>query len=130
MDVNNYLTTNYYLTGAKGSDFVLWSRKTTNADGEVETVYDVQSGNFNINGYFPRLKKINNAILPLNTEIIGLRADLIQEEAKKEVAEAQKEAALSGIEQTRLDFHALTGVYPEDTQDGVITSIGDPTITM
>lgn len=121
MDVNSYLTTNYYLDGAKGNDAALWTGEVSTPTGSEQT---------NINGYFPRLKKINDAILPLNEEIIGLRADLVQEEAKKEVAEAQKEAALSGIEQTRLDFYALTGVYPEDAQSNKITSIDEDSIVV
>ena len=121
MDVNNYLTTNYYLDDAVGNDAALWTGEITAPSGTQQT---------NINGYFPRLKKINDAILPLNEEVIGLSADLVQEEAKKEVAEAQKEAALDGIEQTRLDFHALTGVYPEDAQDNAITSIIDDSIVV
>ena len=118
MKADEYLTTNYYMTSAAGPDSALWK------NNEV-----INSTTFNLNGYFPRLKKINEAIIPLNQEIIGLNADLVKENAKKEVAEAEIEASLSGIEQTRLDFHALTGVYPEDAQDGTIGSVENINIT-
>jgi hypothetical protein len=52
--------------------------------------------------------------------------ELVQKKAKKEVAIAEKEASLSGIEQTREDFYALTGVYPEDAQNTSIVSISEP----
>lgn len=126
MDVNNYLTTNYYLSNdngikAKGYDAQLWKL------GEVDKAEN--DTEVNLYGYFPRLKKINEELLPLDEEIIGLQTDLVQEKARKEVVEAQKEAALNGIEQTRLDFHALTGVYPEDAQNGKIVSISDISVT-
>jgi hypothetical protein len=118
MKADEYLTTNYYMTSAEGPDSALWK------NNEV-----TNSTTFNLNGYFPRLKKINEAIIPLNQEIIGLNADLVKENAKKEVAEAEIEASLSDIEQTRLDFHALTGVYPEDAQDGTIGSVSNINVT-
>ena len=127
MKADDYLTTNYYMTGAKGPDGVLWKEKDSN--GTLKDVFMTTDSTYTLNGYFPRLKKINEAIMPLNQEIIGLNTDLVKENAKKEVAEAEIEASLSGIEQTRLDFHALTGVYPEDAQDGTIKGVSNINIT-
>jgi hypothetical protein len=44
------------------------------------------------------------------------------------LADNTKSASESGIEQTRADFLALTGVYPEDAQSGEIDSISDISI--
>jgi hypothetical protein len=127
MKADEYLATNYYMTDAKGPDGVLWKEKDSN--GILKDVSMTTDSTYTLNGYFPRLKKINEAIMPLNQEIVGLNADLVKENAKKEVAEAEIEASLSGIEQTRLDFHALTGVYPEDSQDGTIKSVNNINVT-
>jgi hypothetical protein len=114
MGAEEYLHTNYYLTGGQGPDYELWA----SSGG-----YVTQASEPNLNGYFPRLKKINEAIIPINKEIIGLNSDLVQRRAELEVAKAEKEAALSGIETTREDFLALTGVYPEEAQLNDIKSI-------
>lgn len=118
MPADEYLTTNYYLDNAQGPDHSLW---------EDEIV--ANSDEYNINGYFPRLKKINDSILPINEEIIGLQADLVKRKAELEVAEATYEAATSGIEQTEEDFRTLTGVSPKEAQTGEIERIDEVVIT-
>ena len=118
MSADEYLTTNYYLNDAQGPDHSLW-------EGGIV----VDNDEYNINGYFPRLKKINDSILPINEEIIGLQADLVKRKAELEVAEATYEAAISGIEQTEEDFRALTGVSPKEAQSGEIESIDVVEIT-
>lgn len=105
MDPSEYLTTNYYLDGAIGEDI-----------NEEDTTT-------NLNGYFIRLKQLNNDILPLNQEIIGLQSDLVSEKAKLEVAKNTIEAATQSIEITREDFRALVGLYPEEIQEDDIASI-------
>jgi hypothetical protein len=47
----------------------------------------------NEKGFFPRLKKINEALKPINEEIVGLETDLVKLRAEKEVEEGLKEAA-------------------------------------
>lgn len=105
MDADEYLRTNYYLDGAIGEDI------------------NEEDATTNLNGYFVRLKQLNNDILPLNQEIIGLQSDLVSEKAKLEVAKNTIEAATQSIETTREDFRALTGLYPEEIQEDDIASI-------
>jgi hypothetical protein len=48
---------------------------------------------------------------------------LTQRKAELEVAQATLSAATEGIERVKNDFVALTGVYPEEAQDGKITKV-------
>lgn len=114
MDTKDFLDTVYYIDGAQGKDGELW-------DGYVTT-----DNTYNLNGYYPRIKKINDAILPINEELIGLNADLLEKKARLEVEEATYEASITGIEQVREDFVALTGIYPEEAQSGAIDSVSLP----
>ena len=100
MDSQEYFTTNYYLNGAQGKDATLW-------DGQVA------DGDFNLNGYFLRIKKINEAIKPISEQLSNLSLEIIKVKEQIEVATAGREAAMSGLETTRGDFFALTGAYPE-----------------
>lgn len=113
MNTEDYLNTVYYMDGAKGSDAVLWNDPT-----KVQNDTD-----FTLNGYYQRVKKINDTLLPINEELVGLNADLVQQKADLEIASTTYEASISGIEQTREDFLALTGVYPEEAQNGQIDSV-------
>jgi hypothetical protein len=88
MNVEDYLKTAYYFTDAKGPDSELWEDAT-----QV-----VPSVDYTLDGYFPRVKKINEAILPINEELIGLNQDLLEKRAKLTVEEATYEASVSGIE--------------------------------
>lgn len=91
IDPTNYLNTMYVVDGQSGPD--------------------VNSGTeYNLQGYFPRIKALNNLIQEQNEILINTAKDLTQYKAELETAEAGKEAANSGVEQTRDDFEALTGV--------------------
>lgn len=106
MDVDDYLDTAYKFNNSKGPDSILHEGYVEQSSLDETT----------LNGYFPRLKKINEAMLPITEELIGLNADLVQAKAKLEVAEATYDAAISGIEETRESFYQLTKVYPENLQ--------------
>jgi hypothetical protein len=84
MDVKDYLNTVYYLDGASGADLKLWEKQTP-------------SDNYTLNGYFQRIKKINDTIIPINEEIVRLNNDLVKKKASLEVATATQEASVSGI---------------------------------
>lgn len=111
MDANDYLNTVYYIDGAKGEDAELWK-------GQV-----LPSEDYNLNGYYSRIKKINDTLLPITEEISGLNIDLLRKQSQLEVEEATYEASTQGIEQVREDFRALTGVYPEEAQEDQTISI-------
>jgi hypothetical protein len=103
MRADDYLNDNYYLTGAVGNDAELWE------GGEVS-----KDGPLNVKGYFPRVKKINDTLIPIADEIAGLKTDLVKRKAELEVANATNAAATEGIETVREDFKTLTGLYPEE----------------
>jgi hypothetical protein len=121
MDTNDFLDTVYYIDGAQGKDGELW--KIKNDEGALIDGYVTTDDTYNLNGYYQRIKKINDAILPINEELIGLNADLLEKKAKLEVEEATYEASVTGIEQVREDFVALTGIYPEEAQFDSVSSI-------
>ena len=110
MDAKDFFNTNYELDGAIGPDLN-------------------NSTEYNLNGYFPRIKTINDQLLPINEEIIGLQSDLVKKKADFEVAKSTYEAATSTIETIREDFSALTGVYPEEVSYDQIKEIKNIEIT-
>jgi hypothetical protein len=117
MPTNEYLNEVYYLNGAFGSDAPLWNNNDNKvAPPDVDNVE-------NIKGYYPRLKKINDALRPIADEISGEKIDLVQYQSEEKVAKSTYDAALSGIGTTAEDFKALVGVYPEDAQEDKIKSI-------
>ena len=111
MRADDYLNDNYYLTGAAGDDAELW------------TGNEVSTGSLNTKGYFPRIKKINEALIPIADEVAGLKTDLVQRKAELEVANATNAAAAEGIETVREDFKTLTGLYPEEAQNNDLAAI-------
>jgi hypothetical protein len=115
MPVDDFLDTVYYLDGAAGEDAELWGE-----GGAVEPASGVDT---TLNGYYPRIKKLNDAIIPINEDLIGLNQELVEKKAQLEVELATKEVATSSIEETRENFLALTGLYPEDARTEEIEEI-------
>lgn len=101
MNKNDYLSINYYLSDAKGPDSKLWTK------GEVS---NGEPKDCNLNGYFPRIKQINTAILPLNKTITTLETDLVKLRAEKEVQENIQKATQSSLEEIQQDFFSFSGV--------------------
>jgi hypothetical protein len=94
MNDDDYFNTVYHLTGATGRDAELWS----------DTKKVVDSATYTLNGYYLRVKKINDTIIPINQTLIDLNKDLLEKKAKLSVEEATYEASVNGIEQVREDF--------------------------
>ena len=124
MNTEDYLNTVYYLNKdgdnkalAIGKDAELWESEAQVRFAESD------EEEFSLHGYYPRIKKINEKLLDINDTLSGLREDLVQKRAELEVVENMLSAANSSLEQTREDFLALTGVYPEDAQDNEIDEI-------
>jgi hypothetical protein len=65
MNTDDYFNLIYDKTGATGPDL-----------GQEHTKED-----FNLNGYFPRIKELNEKIIDKNEEIIALSTDLTELEA-------------------------------------------------
>ena len=98
---------NYYMTGATGPDL-----------GEGHS-----AENYNLNGYYPRLKTLNNLLLPINQSIINLNADLTTLHAEEAVEEGLYYAAKEGIEEVREDFKILTCLDIDKTSPAQYTII-------
>lgn len=127
MPTEEFLQTNYYLekdggvAKAYGGDAELWESKE---GGYTDVRFPVTGEeDYSLNGYFLRVKKINQALEPIGQELAELNTDLVQRKAELEVAQATLSAATEGIERVKNDFAALTGVYPEEAQDGRITGV-------
>ena len=89
LDPANYLNTLYKSDGAVGADVGV-------------------SGNTNLNGYFLRLKNLNNRIIENNEQLINIEQDITQYSAELEAALAGEESALEGMRQSKEDFSSLT----------------------
>lgn len=68
-----------------------------------------------LDGYYPRLKALNNLLLPINQSIIDLNTDLTTLRAEEAVEEGLYYAAKEGIEEVREDFKTLTNVEIDQT---------------
>lgn len=83
-------------------------------------------GQTNLNGYYPRLKALNNLLLPINQSIIDLNTDLTTLRAEEAVEEGLYYAAKEGIEEVREDFKTLTGVEIDETSASDYTVTCEP----
>ena len=77
----------------------------------------------NIQNYFNRIKTLNNEIQSVNTDIINTTNDLTKLQADKTLQESLKEAAISGIDESREKFYSLTGVYPDQIDTETIVAV-------
>jgi hypothetical protein len=117
MDADEYLDTVYHMDGAAGLDAELWK----DSDGQNYGV--TPSDDYTLNGYFPRIKMINDALKPINTELIGLNTDLLEQNAEKKVLETTIETSIDGIQEVEEDFLNLTGFYPDEIQEDDIAKV-------
>jgi predicted nucleic acid-binding Zn-ribbon protein len=62
----------------------------------------------NLQGYYPRIKALNEKLEERNEVLTNTAKDLVQYKAELETATAGMDAASSGLEQVREDFLALT----------------------
>lgn len=92
LSAREFLDTVYVVDGAIGPD--------VNPDHSV--------GNYNLQGYFPRIKQLNSLIDKKNEILLQFSTDLMHYQAKLETATAGYEAAISGIEQTQNDYYQIT----------------------
>jgi hypothetical protein len=112
MPVGDFLEEVYYIDeDAGGSDYSLWDNLFS------------ASNPANIKGYYPRIKKLNDTLLPINEQLSGKKVDLVQYKSQEKVEKATYDSALSGIETTREDFKALAGVYPEEAQTNNLSKV-------
>jgi phage minor structural protein len=84
---------------AYGEDYEIWN-------GEV---LSTENNPLNLQGYFPRIKTLNNKIQTESELLANIAQDLTKYKADLAVAEAGLDAATSGIEEVREDFLLLTG---------------------
>jgi hypothetical protein len=90
MNATDYVNTLYKLDGANGKDI-----------NENYTTY-------NLNGYFPRLRAINDKIIIENEKLSGIAIELLKYKANFDVSDAAHAAAVSGIQEVTDDLLALT----------------------
>ena len=110
MDDRNYLDTLYVIDGAEGPDNGIWTS-------------GVSDGTLNLQGYFPRIKALNNKIQAESELLANIAQDLTQYKADLAVAGAGLDAANAGIEEVREDFLLLTGVTIDMLSGHTINSI-------
>ena len=77
----------------------------------------------NLQGYFPRIKALNNKIQAESELLANIAQDLTKYKADLAVADAGFKAATSGIEEVREDFLLLTGAPIDALMNGDITAI-------
>lgn len=104
----------------------LYSFKTKNEFGqEIESMGEdiAESQSFNLVGYYPRLRKINDDLNTLNEQLQGLSTGLLQLQAQAEVQKQICTNALQEIEEYAAEFEYLTsysivgGNWPDGITD-------------
>jgi hypothetical protein len=116
MNDREYLDTLYVIDDAKGPDYLLWY------DGDNPGPI-TNNNTPNLQGYFPRIKALNNKIQTESELLVNIAQDLTKYKADLAVAEAGLEAATSGIEEVREDFLLLTGAPIDMLSTKYITDI-------
>jgi hypothetical protein len=76
---------------------------------------------YNIQGYFPRIRAINDQLLDKIDEEIVLKQRLLKLNSDLEVQKAKQSAAASGIEEASESYLQMTGVRPTELVNGKVT---------
>lgn len=77
----------------------------------------------NIQNFFNRIRKINDEIIEISDKRAGVKQELTKLEADRVLQEGLLEAASQGIGETKDEFFALTGFYPEEMGTNPFTEI-------
>jgi hypothetical protein len=101
MNAHDYIDTMYKIDGAEGPD-----------------IGDATS--YNIQGYFPRIRAINDQLLDKIDEEIALKQRLLKLNSDLEVQKAKQSAAASGMEEASESYFQMTGVRPTELVDGKV----------
>jgi hypothetical protein len=101
MNAHDYIDAMYKIDGAEGPD-----------------VDDATS--YNIQGYFPRIRAINDQLLDKIDEEIVLKQRLLKLNSDLEVQKAKQSAAASGMEEASESYFQMTGVYPTELVNGKV----------
>lgn len=101
MNAHDYIDTMYKIDGAEGPD-----------------VNDATS--YNIQGYFPRIRAINDQLLDKVDEEIILKQRLLKLNSELEVQKAKQSAAASGMEEASESYFQMTGVRPTELVNGKV----------
>lgn len=101
MNTHDYIDTMYKIDGAEGPD-----------------VDDTPS--YNIQGYFPRIRTINDQLLDKIDEEIVLKQRLLKLNSDLEVQKAKQSAAASGMEEASESYFQMTGVRPTELVNGKV----------
>lgn len=116
MNDREYLDTLYVIDGAEGPDYLLWYDEDN--PGPVGDKAEP-----NLQGYFPRIKALNNKLQTESELLANIAQDLTKYKADLAVAEAGLDAATSGIEEVREDFLLLTGAPINMLSPNYITAV-------
>jgi hypothetical protein len=95
------------------------------ADGEttyvcVSTEARGVKDEYNLQGYFPRIRAINNQLLNKVDVEANTKQELITLNAELEVQKAKQSAATSGMEESAESFLQLTGAHPTGLVNGEV----------
>lgn len=102
MNAHDYIDIMYKIDGAEGPD--------------------VNNGtDYNLQGYFPRIRAINNQLLSKVDVEVSTKQELLTLNAELEVQKAKQFAAASGMEESSENYLQMTGVYPTELVDGKVS---------
>jgi hypothetical protein len=76
---------------------------------------------YNLKGYFPRIRAINNQLLSKVDVEVSTKQELLTLNAELEVQKAKQFAAASGMEESSENYLQMTGVYPTELVDGKVS---------
>ena len=76
---------------------------------------------YNIQGYFPRIRAINDQLLDKIDEEVILKQRLLKLNSDLEVQKAKQSAATSGMEEASESYFQMTGVLPTELVNGKVT---------
>ena len=111
--------------GKQKDDKYVCSWKKTVTDEEttyicVSTEAREIKDEYNLQGYFPRIRTINNQLLNQIDVEAGAKQELLTLNAELEVQKTKQSAAASGMEESAESFLQLTGAHPTGLVDGVV----------
>lgn len=112
--------------GATDKYVCFWKRGTNNPvsyECVSAEASDIKN-EYNIQGYFPRIRAINDQLLDKIDEEIVLKQRLLKLNSDLEVQKAKQSAAASGMEEASESYLQMTGVRPTELVDGKVSIDG------
>lgn len=102
-------------------DSIVWGQTNESTGPDLGVGHEEED--YNLVGYFPRIKNINTSLVDLNEEIGAIQSSLVVINGQKASEESIYATSVDGLEKVRREFLEETGFTPETILSSEIQSV-------